>query len=166
MNSPSIFSCSFDVSSLKKFQEFGISLGRLIEPSLVIALNGELGSGKTTLVRSLCQGLECSSLEFVTSPTFVLMQEYHGRCTVYHLDVYRLDSESQFLAFGGDELFESGNVVLIEWADKIKNCLPTTRIDISLEVLGQDERKVHVSLFGDLVSPKVLAYLSDIKGSI
>jgi len=166
MNTRSTFSCSFDVSSLTKFQEFGISLGRLIEPSLVIALNGELGSGKTTLVRSLCQGLGCSSLEFVTSPTFVLMQEYHGRCTVNHLDVYRLDSESQFLDFGGDELFQGGSVVLIEWAEKIKNCLPTTRMDISLEVLSQDERRVHVSLFGDLVCPQILAYLAGFEASI
>lgn len=160
MNTRSTFSCAITVPSLEKFQEFGVLLGRLIPASLVIALNGELGSGKTTLVRSLCEGLGCSLLEFVTSPTFVLMQEYQGRCSVNHLDVYRLNDESQFLDFGGDELFQNGNVVLIEWAEKIKNCLPATRMDIFLEIVSQNQRKISVSLFGDLVCPKILDYLS------
>lgn len=165
MNTQSTFSCAITVPSLEKFQQFGVSIGRLIPPSLVIALNGELGSGKTTLVRSICQGLGCSSLEFVTSPTFVLMQEYQGRCTVNHLDVYRLDDESQFLDFGGDELFQNGNVVLIEWAEKIRNCLPNSRIDVFLEIVSQDERRISVSLIGDLVCPQVLAFLSGFDAS-
>ena len=166
MNTRSTFSCAITVSSLAKFQEIGVSLGRLIPSSFVIGLNGELGSGKTTLVRSLCQGLGCSSLEFVTSPTFVLMQEYQGRCTVHHLDVYRLESESQFLDFGGDELFQGGNVVLIEWADKIKKCLPASRMDIFLEVLVQEERRIHISLLGDLGCSQVLADLVRLADSL
>ena len=166
MNTRSNFSCAITVSSLEKFQELGVSLGRLIPSSFVIGLNGELGSGKTTLVRSLCQGLGCSSLEFVTSPTFVLMQEYQGRCTVHHLDVYRLENESQFLDFGGDELFQGGNVVLIEWADKIKNCLPPARMEIFLEVVSQDERRICVSLLGDVFCPAILAYLSGFGASV
>lgn len=159
MNTSSNHSCTITVSSLEQFQEFGVSLGRLIPFSFVIGINGELGSGKTTLVRSLCQGLGCSSLEFVTSPTFVLMQEYQGRCTIHHLDVYRLESESQFLDFGGDELFQGGNVVLIEWADKIKKCLPALRMDIFLEVLDHEERRIHISLLGDLSCSQPLADL-------
>jgi tRNA threonylcarbamoyladenosine biosynthesis protein TsaE len=166
MKPRSIFSCNFIVPNLGKFEEFGVSLGQLIPTSFVIALNGELGSGKTTLVRSLCQGLGCSSLEFVTSPTFVLMQEYQGRYTVNHLDVYRLGSELQFLEFGGDELFQSGNVVLIEWADKIKNCLPPARMEIFLEVVSQHERRICVSLLGDVVCPAILAYLSGFGASV
>ena len=160
MNLRSTYSCNFILPNLGKFEEFGFSLGQLIPASFVIALNGELGSGKTTLVRSLCQGLGCSSLEFVTSPTFVLMQEYQGRYTVNHLDVYRLESESQFLEFGGEELFQGGNVVLIEWADKIKNCLPAARMEIFLEVVSQDERRICVSLLGDVGCPRIDAYLS------
>lgn len=159
MNTSSNHSFTITVSSLEQFQEFGVSLGRLIPFSFVIGINGELGSGKTTLVRSLCQGLGCSSLEFVTSPTFVLMQEYQGRCTIYHLDVYRLESESQFLDFGGDELFQGGNVVLIEWADKIKKCIPALRMDIFLEVLDHEERRIHISLLGDLSCSQPLADL-------
>ena len=166
MKPRSIFSYNFIVPNLGKFEEFGVSLGQLIPSSFVIALNGELGSGKTTLVRSLCQGLGCSSLEFVTSPTFVLMQEYQGRYTVNHLDVYRLGSELQFLEFGGDELFQSGNVVLIEWADKIKNCLPPARMEIFLEVVSQHERRICVSLLGDVVCPAILAYLSGFGASV
>jgi len=166
MKPRSIFSCNFIVPNLGKFEEFGVSLGQLIPTSFVIALNGELGSGKTTLVRSLCQGLGCSSLEFVTSPTFVLMQEYQGRYTVNHLDVYRLGSELQFLEFGGDELFQGGNVVLIEWADKIKNCLPPARMEIFLEVVSQHERRICVSLFGDLFCPQIEAYLSGFGASV
>ena len=166
MKPRSIFSCNFIVPNLGKFEEFGVSLGQLIPTSFVIALNGELGSGKTTLVRSLCQGLGCSSLEFVTSPTFVLMQEYQGRYTVNHLDVYRLGSELQFLEFGGDELFHSGNVVLIEWADKIKNCLPQARMEIFLEVVSQNERRICVSLLGDVFCPAILALLSGFDASV
>jgi tRNA threonylcarbamoyladenosine biosynthesis protein TsaE len=166
MKPRSIFSCNFIVPNLGKFEEFGVSLGQLIPSSFVIALNGELGSGKTTLVRSLCQGLGCSSLEFVTSPTFVLMQEYQGRYTVNHLDVYRLESELQFLEFGGDELFQGGNVVLIEWADKIKNCLPPARMEIILEVVSQNERRICVSLLGDVYCPAILAYLSGFGASV
>jgi tRNA threonylcarbamoyladenosine biosynthesis protein TsaE len=166
MKPRSIFSCNFIVPNLGKFEEFGVSLGQLIPTSFVIALNGELGSGKTTLFRSLCQGLGCSCLEFVTSPTFVLMQEYQGRYTVNHLDVYRLGSELQFLEFGGDELFQSGNVVLIEWADKIKNCLPPARMEIFLEVVSQHERRICVSLLGDVVCPAILAYLSGFGASV
>jgi tRNA threonylcarbamoyladenosine biosynthesis protein TsaE len=166
MNLRPNYSWSFIVPNLGKFEEFGVSLGKLIPSSFVIALNGELGSGKTTLVRSLCQGLGCSSLEFVTSPTFVLMQEYQGRYTVNHLDVYRLESELQFLEFGGDELFQSGNVVLIEWADKIKNCLPPVRMEVFLEVVSQDERRICVSLFGDVGCPLILAYLSCLGASV
>lgn len=166
MNIRSNYSCTFIVPNLGKFEEFGISLGQLIPSSFVIALNGELGSGKTTLIRSLCQGLGCSSLEFVTSPTFVLMQEYQGRYTVNHLDVYRLESELQFLEFGGDELFQSGNVVLIEWADKIKNCLPHARMEIFLEVVSQHERRICVSLLGDVVCPAILALLSGFDASV
>jgi tRNA threonylcarbamoyladenosine biosynthesis protein TsaE len=166
MKPRSIFSCNFIVPNLGKFEEFGVSLGQLIPTSFVIALNGELGSGKTTLVRSLCQGLGCSCLEFVTSPTFVLMQEYQGRYTVNHLDVYRLGSELQFLEFGGDELFQCGNVVLIEWADKIKNCLPPARMEIFLEVVSQHERRICVSLLGDVVCPAILAYLSGFGASV
>lgn len=165
MNTRPTFFCTIVADSLEKFQEFGVSLGQLIEPSVVIALNGELGSGKTTLVRSLCQGLGCSSLEFVTSPTFVLMQEYQGRCTVHHLDVYRLENEAQFIDFGGEELFQSGNVVLIEWAEKIINCLPTTRVDIFLEVLSQEERRIHISMLGEVFSPQILAFLTGLAES-
>ena len=166
MNLRPNYSWSFIVPNLGKFEEFGVSLGKLIPFSFIIALNGELGSGKTTLVRSLCQGLGCSSLEFVTSPTFVLMQEYQGRYTVNHLDVYRLESESQFLEFGGDELFQGGNVVLIEWADKIKNCLPPARMEIILEVVSQNERRICVSLLGEVVCPAILAYLSCLGASV
>jgi tRNA A37 threonylcarbamoyladenosine biosynthesis protein TsaE len=77
-----------------------------------------------------------------------------------------LGSELQFLEFGGDELFQSGNVVLIEWADKIKNCLPPARMEIFLEVVSQHERRICVSLLGDVVCPAILALLSGFGASV
>ena len=150
---------SFVISSLAKFNEFCNTLGELVEPPLTIALNGQLGSGKTTFVRALCKGLGCSSLEFVTSPTFVLMQEYQARCPVYHFDVYRLTNESQFLDFDSGPIFSGQNVVLVEWAEKIINCLPAKRLNIFLEVLGPEERKIEIHFLGGTDYPRIRDYL-------
>jgi len=153
------FSWNITFSSLQDLLDFGVQFGLYLDSGLVLALNGDLGSGKTTLIRSLCQGLGCSSLEFVTSPTFVLMQEYQGRFSINHLDVYRLNNATQFVDFGGMELFNGDGIVLIEWAEKIKCCLPKQRIEITLKVVGENERRVSVSFSGGLILPALSAYL-------
>jgi tRNA threonylcarbamoyladenosine biosynthesis protein TsaE len=111
-------------------------LGRLIGQAIsggeVLGLCGTLGSGKTTLVRGIAEGLEAEPAE-VTSPTFVLIHEYHGRLLLAHADLYRLHSETEVLAIGLEEYFNETTVAAIEWADKFTGALPVDRLDMLLE---------------------------------
>ena len=111
-------------------------LGRLIDQTLsggeVLGLSGDLGSGKTTLVRGIAEGLDAEPTR-VTSPTFVLIHEYHGRLPLIHADLYRLESEREMIAIGLDEYFNETTVAAIEWADKFTGALPVDRLDILLE---------------------------------
>jgi tRNA threonylcarbamoyladenosine biosynthesis protein TsaE len=80
----------------------------------------------------------------VVSPTFVLIQEHHGRRPIYHIDVYRLRDEDEFLQLGPEEYFESPGLTLVEWADRVEHCLPRRRIEIHAEVTGPDSRRFEV----------------------
>jgi tRNA threonylcarbamoyladenosine biosynthesis protein TsaE len=99
----------------------------------VIALYGELGAGKTSLVKGIAQGLEIQ--EHVTSPTFTLIQEYQGKLPMYHFDCYRLNSIEEFSQLGPDEYFFGKGVCLIEWAEKIEPLLPPNRISIRIDYI-------------------------------
>ena len=95
---------------------------------LVIALTGPLGAGKTRLVQAVAVASGVDRRE-VVSPTFVLVHEYHGSRPIYHLDAYRLRDDDEFLELGADEYFGPPNLVFIEWADRVRRCLPPERID-------------------------------------
>ena len=112
-----------------------------------VALNGTLGAGKTRLVQSLAAacGVDRQS---VVSPTFVLVQEYHGVRTIYHADAYRVRDDDEFLALGVDEYFYEDALVLIEWAERVENCLPVERLTIDIEVTGPDERQFVLQAVG------------------
>ena len=84
----------------------------------------------------------------VVSPTFVLVQEYQGRCPIYHFDAYRLRDEDEFLGLGPDEYFEGGGLVLIEWADRIPGCLPGERLEIHIAVSGPQSRRFEITAVG------------------
>jgi tRNA threonylcarbamoyladenosine biosynthesis protein TsaE len=94
----------------------------VLRPGDVVALAGDLGSGKTAFVQGAARGLDVR--EPVVSPTFTLVREYHGRMTVEHLDVYRLDREQEVLDLDLDDLVEGGGVVFVEWGDAIEGLLP------------------------------------------
>ena len=108
----------------------GYMLGRAIELPLVIALEGELGTGKTALARGIAHGLGVA--ETVTSPTFVLLNIYSGRLPVYHLDFYRLE-EMESCRLGFEEYLPGGGVALIEWADRFPALLPSRHLRVTLE---------------------------------
>lgn len=104
-----------------------------------VGLKGELGAGKTALVRGICAGLKVR--ERVTSPTFVIINEYSGRLPVFHFDVYRLDNESLLEEMGYEEYFyEKKGVVIVEWADKIYSLLPSDYLMVELS-FGRDENE-------------------------
>src|ERR1700750_2210609 len=110
---------TLDIASLDETEAFGRRLGAMLFPGAVVALVGPLGAGKTHLVRAVAEGLGVGDSRVVSSPTFVLIQEYDARLPVYHFDAYRLRGEADFLDLGAHEYFEGRGVCLIEWADRV-----------------------------------------------
>jgi len=115
---------------------FGRTFGSLLKGGDVVALIGDLGSGKTTLAQAIAQGLDVAGP--VTSPTFSLIQEYSGRVPVYHIDPYRLVRPEEISELGLDDYLHKDGVVVVEWADLIENLLPVERLEIWLEILNPD----------------------------
>ena len=106
-------------------------------PNMVICLDGELGSGKTVFTKGIANALGIK--EVVTSPTFTIIKEYlYGEMPLYHMDVYRLDGNTEGL--GIEEYFTKGGIVVIEWADTIRDILPKERLDIKIKVVDEDVR--------------------------
>jgi tRNA threonylcarbamoyladenosine biosynthesis protein TsaE len=105
--------------------------------NMVIALEGDLGSGKTTFTKAFASALGIE--ENITSPTFTLIKEYNqGEMDLYHMDVYRLEDKKEVL--GLEEYFEKGGIVIIEWADQIQEQLPKQRLNITIKILGENKR--------------------------
>ena len=140
-------------NSANETVKFGQKFGSQLKGGEVIALVGPLGAGKTHLIKGIVAGLGAEdAANEVTSPTFVLVNEYSGRLEVYHLDAYRLDSIAQFEQIGFDDYCHPGSVVLIEWADKIEQALTGINyIKIELSHLGQTARMVHVTNVPDYI---------------
>jgi tRNA threonylcarbamoyladenosine biosynthesis protein TsaE len=140
-------------NSAHKTVKFGQKIGAQLRGGEVIALCGPLGSGKTHLIKGIVSGLGAEgTANEVTSPTFVLVNEYSGRLDVFHIDAYRLDSIAAFEQIGFDDYCYPGSVVLIEWADKIEKALAGINyIKIELAHLGPDRRAIHITNAPDYI---------------
>jgi len=151
-------SFAFQANCLDDTERLGAALARLVPDGTTVALCGTLGAGKTRLVQAIvaCSGV---AREDVVSPTFVLCQEYHGTRVVYHLDAYRLQDEDEFLQLGPEEYFESEGLTLIEWADRVVDCLPRSRLEIQIEIIGETCREFRISGLGDGPWKEVVAAL-------
>lgn len=135
------------LNSLEETEKFGIKLGKFLQKGDILCLNGELGAGKTTMTKSIGIGLGVE--EYITSPTFALINQYSGRLPVYHFDVYRLENVDELYDLGFDEYFYGDGVCIIEWADKIKRMLPKERIVVDIENGNDKERRIlKISGFG------------------
>ncbi|MBI4444379.1 MAG: tRNA (adenosine(37)-N6)-threonylcarbamoyltransferase complex ATPase subunit type 1 TsaE [Acidobacteria bacterium] len=127
----------FNSASEEETLRLGRELGRTIKPPLAVLLYGELGAGKTVLARGIAEGLEVFDPALVRSPTFTLVNEYPSKSgVIYHIDLYRLETERDFSSIGLDELLGKDAVVMVEWPEKLK-VLPPIRTEIYLEK-GQD----------------------------
>jgi len=127
----------------------GAALADILPDGTTVGLCGTLGSGKTRLVQAIAEASGIDRRQ-VVSPTFVLIQQYDGRRTIYHMDVYRLGNEDEFLQLGSEEYFcDQDSLTLIEWADRVEGCLPKDRIEIRIEVTGRQSRRFDVLAFGD-----------------
>lgn len=120
----------------------GEILGGMLPAGSCVALVGDLGSGKTVLAKGIARGLGVADEGEVTSPSFVLVNEYRGRVPIFHLDLYRLTSKDEVEALGWDEIVSGPAVILVEWAEKIPSLLPGERTEVLLEWAGTNERRV------------------------
>jgi tRNA threonylcarbamoyladenosine biosynthesis protein TsaE len=128
--------------SAEQTWEIARFIGGKLRKGDVLALSGELGSGKTCFTGGLARGLGVDEKYQITSPTFTLINEYPARWKLYHFDVYRLNSYSEFEDLGYEEYFCSDGIVVIEWAEKIVKILPADTFFISFEYLDENRRKI------------------------
>src|SRR5207245_1125034 len=135
-------SFTIEIPDLDATMAFGRRLAELLFPGAVLALVGPLGAGKTHLVRAISEGLGISDSRVVSSPTFVLIQEYDARLPIYHFDAYRLRTEAEFFDLGAHEYFEGNGVCLVEWADRVEACLPDEYLRITMLPIGDTKRRM------------------------
>ena len=131
--------------------DVGRRLAALLKPPQLLLLRGELGTGKTTLVKGIAQALDAAEPDEVTSPTFTLLHEYDGArdgkpVKLFHIDVYRLESERQLETLGLEELLTPDALVLVEWGDKFKSIRKRSTGEIVISSEGGDARKITVTL--------------------
>lgn len=128
-------------------EALGAALAEVLPGGSVVALCGTLGAGKTRLVQAIAAACGVDRRE-VTSPTFVLVQEYHGRRSLYHFDAYRLRDGEEFLELGPEEYCQRDGLVLIEWADRVNDCLPRDYLEVRIEVTGDTSRRLEILAHG------------------
>lgn len=123
--------------------ELGCMIGKALKPNDVIALIGPLGAGKTTFVQGVALGLGIK--DYITSPTFIIINEHLGRIPLYHIDLYRLEDQASIEDLGIEEYFTKGGVCVIEWAERLGELLPEEAKKIELQVISEDERQINLS---------------------
>ena len=134
--------------SADKTRQLGRLIGRLIDQPVIIALIGDLGSGKTAFVQGLAAGLEVPAEYYITSPTFTLINEYPGRLPLYHADLYRLETIGDLEDIGLDELLYGQGVLAVEWADKLAEDLSGDCLVLQFEIVDEDCRKIDLIAYG------------------
>jgi tRNA threonylcarbamoyladenosine biosynthesis protein TsaE len=124
---------------------FGRTLTELLAPPRLVLLRGDLGAGKTTLVKGIAAGFEAAEEEDVTSPTFTLVHEYRGpRANLYHVDLYRVDTQRELETLGLDDLRDGNSVLLIEWGEKFPRLQRERDVEISLERESENARRIRI----------------------
>ena len=133
---------------------FGRTLAELLSPPKIVLLRGDLGAGKTTLVKGIAEGFQAASEEDVTSPTFTLVHEYRGpRANLYHIDLYRIDTPRQLETLGLDDLVAPNSILLIEWGEKFPRFVHERDVEIALESLGENSRHIRITTDAHLSLP-------------
>ncbi|MCU1311611.1 MAG: TsaE protein required for threonylcarbamoyladenosine t(6)A37 formation in tRNA [Candidatus Angelobacter sp.] len=126
--------------------EFGRGLNGLLSPPKVVLLRGDLGAGKTTLVKGIAEGFAAAQQEDVTSPTFTLVHEYRAKdVTLYHIDLYRIDTLRELETLGIDDLMNGSSVLLVEWGEKFERFRRERDVEIAIDHAGENERRISIS---------------------
>ncbi len=128
-------------------RRIGTIIGNHLKPGATVALFGQLGAGKTFMIQSICEGLGVR--DPVTSPTFTIVNQYRGKDTVYHIDLYRLKEAGELDEIGLEEMVREGGILLFEWPEKAYGYLESPRIDIEITWAGPTERDLSVSFYGN-----------------
>jgi tRNA threonylcarbamoyladenosine biosynthesis protein TsaE len=135
----------FNTKSAEETIALGRELAKMLAPPKIVVLRGDLGAGKTTLVKGIAEGFQAASEEDVTSPTFTLIHEYRGpSATVYHIDLYRIDTQRELETLGLDDLMSENSVLLIEWGEKFARFERERDVDIALERVSENERRIKI----------------------
>jgi tRNA threonylcarbamoyladenosine biosynthesis protein TsaE len=136
----------FVTHSAEETIALGRELAALLTPPKLVLLRGDLGAGKTTLVKGIAAALDAAAEEDVTSPTFTLIHEYRApEVTLYHIDLYRVDTPRQLETLGLDDLIADNSILLIEWGEKFLRFERERDVEISLERIEENERKILVT---------------------
>jgi len=149
-------SFTFTANCIEDTVRAGAALGAALPAGSTVALCGTLGAGKTRLTQALAESLGAEPGS-VVSPTFVLCQHYHVKRTLHHFDAYRLNDDDEFLELGPEECFDSDGITLVEWADRVRGCMPLEYLEVQLEITGESSRKICFSAHGDSFAPVVEA---------
>jgi tRNA threonylcarbamoyladenosine biosynthesis protein TsaE len=144
----------FTTHSAEETIALGRKLASMLRPPKLVLLRGELGAGKTTLVKGVAEGFHAASQDDVTSPTFTLVHEYRGpEINIYHIDLYRVDTPRQLETLGLDDLIGGDSILLIEWGEKFRRFEQERDVEITFERHGENQRMIRViegSLRGNL----------------
>lgn len=154
-------SLQLDLPDLTATEAFGRRLGALLFAGAVVALDGPLGAGKTQMTRAVAEGLDIPDSRAVSSPTFVLIQEYPARLPIYHFDAYRLTGPGDFHDLGAHEYLDGNGVCIIEWAGRVEECLPAERLHLTLHPTGETTRRLTLRGWGPRHAAVVEALRSD-----
>jgi tRNA threonylcarbamoyladenosine biosynthesis protein TsaE len=135
----------FTTRSAEETIALGRELAPMLAPPKLVVLRGGLGAGKTTLVKGIARGFQAGSEEDVTSPTFTLVHEYRGpSATVYHIDLYRVDTQRELETLGVDDLMSDNSVLLVEWGEKFARFERERDMEIVLERVSDSERRIRI----------------------
>jgi tRNA threonylcarbamoyladenosine biosynthesis protein TsaE len=137
---------NFESHSVEETERIAADLAKQLNGGECVALHGEMGAGKTQFVRGLVRGLG-GNPRAVSSPTFVLLNVYdEGRLKVFHLDAYRISGAEDFETIGFAELIEQGEIVVVEWAERVERLLPRDRIDVRIAANGKTSRQINIRI--------------------
>ena len=140
--------CEFVSASAEQTRCFGLKVGQLLPAGALVLLQGDLGAGKTCISDAIAKGAGVAENVAVTSPTYTLMNEYKGRCPVYHFDLYRLGDADELMELGFDEFFHGEGIALVEWPDRYPE-LRKQALQIDLDWVDEHSRHIRCSALGD-----------------
>ena len=136
---------TFSTHSAEETTDLGRRLAADLKPGSIVLLRGDLGAGKTTMVKGIAEGFQAAKAEDVTSPTFTLIHEYRGPAvTLYHIDLYRIDTQRELDTLALDDLMTSQSILLIEWGEKFARFAKERDAEIAIEQRGGDDRVITI----------------------